>query len=66
MSALDRLGSWDSDQLTDILGFTVDFLQVLSKLSQASLLKFFGFSNEWKLVFMARGIPKGGGCAFPS
>ena len=35
-----------------------DFLPVLSKLSQASMVKMFHFSDEWKMVSMApqRGV----------
>ena len=38
------------------------FLQVLSKLSQASLVKMFHFSDEWKVVSVA---PQRGGGVHP-
>ena len=39
-----------------------DFLPVLSKLSQASMVKIFHFSDEWKVVSVA---PQRGGCTPP-
>ena len=40
------------------LRYEKDFLQVLSKLSQASMVKIFHFSDEWKVVSVAaqRGV----------
>ena len=40
------------------LRYEKDFLPVLSKLSQASMVKIFHFSDEWKVVFVA---PQRGG-----
>ena len=44
------------------LRYEKDFLPVLSKLSQASLVKIFHFSDEWKVVSVA---PQRGGCTPP-
>ena len=44
------------------LRYEKDFLQVLSKLSQASMVKIFHFSDEWKVVSVA---PQRGGCTPP-
>ena len=41
------------------LRYEKDFLQVLSKLSQASMVKIFHFSDEWKMVSMAPQIRGG-------
>ena len=35
------------------LRYEKDFLQVLSKLSQASMIKIFHFSDKWKVVSVA-------------
>ena len=44
------------------LRYEKDFLPVLSKLSQASMVKIFHFSDEWKVVSVA---PQREGCAPP-
>ena len=44
------------------LRYETDFLPVLSKLSQASMVKIFHFSDEWKVVSVA---PQRRGCTPP-
>ena len=42
------------------LRYEKDFLPVLSKLSQASMVKIFHFSDEWKVVSVAAQMGGGG------
>ena len=48
--------------LTSFFKIRTSFLQVLSKLSQASKVKIFHFSDEWKVVPVA---PQRGGGVHP-